>query len=128
MEIAGIIALCILTAVVTLFLKQYKPEYSLVLSAAAGCVVTVMLIAYVSAIKGELSEVFSATGIDGEILVIVFKAMGICYIVSFASDLCKDFGQTSLASKVEMAGKISVVILNIPLIKLIVESALELIG
>ena len=66
-------------------------------------------------------------GFDNYIFKTVLKSLGICYITSFSADMCKDFGQTSLAGKIELAGKIAVVVISIPLINEILNSALELI-
>ena len=73
-------------------------------------------------------SLFELSGIDSELLVTVIKAMGVCYITGFASDICRDFGQTSLAGKIELAGKITVVLINVPTIKIIINTAVELIG
>ena len=76
----------------------------------------------------ELAGIFQKSNLDNSVFKAVLKALGLCYITNFASDTCRDFGQTSLASKVELAGKISIVILTLPLINSILSVALELIG
>ena len=40
-------------------------------------------------------------------LTILFKSLGICYIVQLASDYCKDCGENALASQVTLAGKLA---------------------
>ena len=67
------------------------------------------------------------SGISSELFTIIIKSVGISYMTVFTSDLCKDFGQNSLCSKVEMAGKISVIIIASPLIIKIIEITSELI-
>ncbi|MEE1277947.1 MAG: SpoIIIAC/SpoIIIAD family protein, partial [Acutalibacteraceae bacterium] len=56
------------------------------------------------------------------------KALGICYITQFAADVCRDFGQTALASKAELAGKCAIFLLSLPLVTSIVEIAVNMIG
>jgi stage III sporulation protein AD len=120
--------IAMIAAAVALFLKQYKPEYSLIFSAVVCVSVMFFLVTAVGSIKDSLSSFFGTCDIDSDIFITVFKALGICYITDFAADLCKDFGQTSLAAKAELAGKISVVVLSLPIVRLILDTALELMG
>lgn len=123
-----VIGAAIISAMLVIFLKQHKPEYALMTAAAAGVVIALMVLASLSGITDTLRSLFSAANIDSDLFTAVIKAMGVCYITGFASDLCKDFGQSSLAGKIELAGKITVVIINIPIINVIIKAALELIG
>lgn len=123
-----IIGISILTAVLVLFLKQYRLDYALVVSAAAGVVIFIIIISEVSGLIDEFNNLFSLTGLDDAVLKIVLKSLGICYLTVFASDLCKDFGQNSLSGKIELSGKVVILGLTFPLVKQILSSALELIG
>ncbi len=123
-----IISVCLLTAVASLFIKRYHSEYSLVLTLVAGAAVLTALAVTVGEIVSELRDIFSYSELDSDIFKTVIKALGICYITSFAGETCRDFGQTSLSAKVELAGKVAVTVLTLPLIKGILSTALELIG
>lgn len=127
MAIFSIIGLCIVASVVALFLKQYRPEFSLIFVAAAGSFIVLIIVVGASGLLDELREIFELSGIDNDIFKVVLKALGVCYITSFGADLCRDFGQTSLAGKIEFAGKVGVVFLTLPLVKQILNTALELI-
>ncbi len=70
---------------------------------------------YISPIAETVRNIFSRAGADKEYLTILFKAMGICYITQFACDICKDSGENALASHAELAGKISLMLLALPL-------------
>lgn len=126
--ITAIVGVCIITAAATLFIKRYVPEYAMVLSAVSSAAILIAILASASGIIEELDGIFQKSNLDNSVFKAVLKALGLCYITNFASDTCRDFGQTSLASKVELAGKISIVILTLPLINSILSVALELIG
>lgn len=111
-----------------MFIKRYVPEYAMVLSAVSSAAMLIAILAAASGIIEELDGIFQKSNLDNSVFKAVLKALGLCYITNFASDTCRDFGQTSLASKVELAGKISIVILTLPLINSILSVALELIG
>ncbi|MEG1027568.1 MAG: SpoIIIAC/SpoIIIAD family protein, partial [Oscillospiraceae bacterium] len=53
--------------------------------------------------------------INQEYIQIMLKALGVCYVTELASDSCKEAGQVSIASKVELCGKVFIVILSIPI-------------
>ena len=123
-----VIGIAVVSAMLIIFIKQYRPEYSMLTAAITGAVLTAAVIIEFSGLKDTLISLFELSGIDSELLVTVIKAMGVCYITGFASDICRDFGQTSLAGKIELAGKITVVLINVPTIKIIINTAVELIG
>lgn len=77
----------------------------------------------------ELLNRFStlAPGAD-ENVGILLKSIGICYICQFSADSCRDSGQSALASKIELAGKVAVVLLCLPLLEEIVNLAMSIIG
>lgn len=128
MEIFSIALFAIVCAVLVLTLKNTRPEYALLLSIAAGCVILALTLKYLAGIFHVIEEMFSGVGINSEYFVILLKALGICYIAQFAGEVCKDFGQASLSSKIELGGKIAVLLLCLPLIKTVIETATKLIG
>ena len=70
---------------------------------------------------------YEKAGTDEEYLTILFKALGICYITQFASDICKDCGENTLAVQAEIAGKIALMLLALPLFGTLAELISELI-
>ena len=56
------------------------------------------------------------------------KTLGICFLTQFAVDSCKDAGESALASKVELAGKVTVVVMALPLFQSIASTAVSLVG
>ena len=49
-------------------------------------------------------------------------------MAQFAADACRDAGESSLASKVELAGKVAVILMALPLFEAIANTAITLIG
>ncbi len=128
MNIVTVAGICIMFAAIILLLRQYKPEYAMLVAAAASGVVLVYLLSFVFPIIEEIQSVLNTVGINKEHFTTVFKALGVCYTAQFAGDICRDFGQTSIAGKVELAGKIAVLALSLPMVKEILQISLQLIG
>ena len=57
---------------------------------------------------------------------ILLKITGIAYLSEFASNICKDAGETAIASKVELAGRVLIIALSIPIISTLLETMLGL--
>ena len=128
MELYTVIGICLIALFAAIFLKQYRPEFALAVTVIASVIALLLVGIGFSEIKSELKDVFGKIEMVDGLFSVVIKALGICYICEFASNLSKDFGQNSLAAKIELAGKISIMILTFPLIKQITETALDLIG
>ncbi|MBO5912225.1 MAG: hypothetical protein J6Q76_02000 [Clostridia bacterium] len=122
-----VVGVCLLSAVAVITVRRFAPEYAMLVSLVAGSVVLIALIVTSSGLFTRIEEIFVASGLDIGIFKIVLKCLGLCYITNFAVDVCRDFGQTSLGSKVELAGKISVTVLTLPLVEDILKAAVELV-
>ena len=113
-SIAAVAVFGLLAAMLAVILHQYKPEYAMLLSAAAGCGILLLLLSALTPALEQLQAVMGKAGLSMAYFKILLKGLGICYLAQFAGDLCRDAGQTSLAGKMELAGKISVVLLALP--------------
>ena len=116
MDIFSIAAIGIIGAVLAVTIKQTRPELSVMVS----LVTCIVLLLYTSTSLGDIlnqfSQIVSKSGIDASYFKIALKACAIAYITEFASALCKDAGENAIAVKTEFAGKISILLLSIPII------------
>ncbi len=109
-------ALCIIGAVTAVLLKQYCREQA-VLSTISVCVMVTAAVLYsIAPVIDKLEYLFSQTNLDNEYLRSLLKAVGICYITGIAADICRDSGEQALASAAELWGRISLVLLTLPMI------------
>lgn len=128
MNITSVLGLCVIASMLSLLLISYRAEYSMVIVLLAGIFVVLLCIGYISPAIADIKTLLSRTGLPLSQFKIALKALGICYITQFAAELCRDFGQTSLASKAELVGKCAVFVLSVPLLRAVVEIALSFIG
>jgi stage III sporulation protein AD len=128
MNIIAIAGIAIIAAILAAMMKRYHQEYSMVLSIGAGIIILFEIFANISPAFKQINTLLSSAGLSTEYIDILFKALGICFLAQFASDSCRDAGESALASKVELAGKIAIVILSLPLFEDIASTAVGLIG
>ena len=111
-----------------LVVKQYRPELGLLVSIAAGCVILLAVLSKFTPVIEQLKSLVYNSGIKKEYLSIMIKSLGICYLTQFASDICNDFGQTSLASKIELCGRVTLAVLSMPLMITLIETVSKMVG
>ena len=127
MNIIQIVSFSIVATFIIVILKQYKSEYAILTSVVAGCTILFFAISKVSSIFSLLQNLINTLGINQEFFVILLKITGIAYLIEFASNVCKDAGETAIASKVEIAGKILIVTISIPVISTLLDTLTEVI-
>lgn len=128
MNIIGIAGIAVLAAVIAAMLRRYHQEYAVFMSIAAGVVILFAIFSGVQPAVGEIGKLLSATGLSANYAVILLKTLGICFLAQFAADACRDAGESALASNVELAGKIAIVVISLPLFENIVQTAAKLVG
>ena len=123
MEIIKIIGVAFVTTITATLLKSSKPELSFAVTVTG---VIVILLFIVDALENTLT-VFTAiaeiTGVENGLLKILLKIVGVGYITEFGAGILNDFGSNAVADKVALGGKITIVLLSLP----IIESLLKLV-
>lgn len=120
MEVVKIVGVAIFAVIMIIILKSYRPEMALILSIVTGIGIMLYAIYKMTSVVNVLNDLVNKSGINTEFLMIIIKVIGIAYIVEFGKNICVDAGQTSIATKLEMAGKVIIVVLTIPLISSLV--------
>lgn len=128
MNVAGIAAIAVLAAVIAAMLRRYHQEYAVFISIAAGAVILFAVFSGVAPVVGRVGTLLSSSGLSADYAVILLKTLGICFLAQFAADACRDAGESALASNVELAGKVAIVVLSLPLFEKIVQTAAQLTG
>ncbi|MDR1687702.1 MAG: stage III sporulation protein AD [Clostridiales bacterium] len=116
MDIVQIAAVGIIAAILSLAVKKHAPEISLVISIAAGLLIFMMILPRLSAVIEVIREIGEAAGANGEYVSVIVKIIGISYIAEFASQICADSGENAIASKIEAAGKVFILIIAAPIL------------
>lgn len=115
MDIIRLSAAIIAVSVMALLLKKYTPAIALVLTLGMGVLVILSLIPQLKSIISLMEDIGGMTGEDSYAS-ILFKIIGIAYVAQFAADLCTDAGESSLASRAVLAGKIFIVFYGMPIV------------
>ena len=116
MEIFKIVGVGFVTAISAILLKQTKPELAFAVT-IAGVIIVLMLAAdMLEETLGALDSISRLTGVENGLVKILLKIVGIGYLTEFAAGVLEDFGSPSVADKVVLAGKLTIVAVSLPLI------------
>ncbi|EGO86595.1 stage III sporulation protein AD [Clostridium botulinum C] len=127
MEIVKIVTFAFITLFIVLMFKNRSDEFVIHISIAAGIIIFIFMIDKITAVMQLLQQLALKANIDFVYLNVVFKILGIAYLASFCSEICKDAGQGSIASKVEFAGKILILVLAIPILMAVLQGIVRII-
>ena len=114
-------------SVLIVILRQAKPEMGLAATIAAGVILMAAVLVRLAPVIDELSGLIASTSAAGYIPV-VFKAFGICVVTQLAADICRDAGQQTVASNVEIAGRLAMFAAALPLLSSVLTTAVEIIN
>lgn len=117
----GIIAVSLLIVV-----RQYRPEIALQLSIAVGVIIFLSIIGKINAVIVVLKDLADRANINMVYMGTILKIVGIAYIAEFGAQVCRDAGEGAVASKIEFAAKILVMVLAVPIIIAILQTLIKL--
>lgn len=120
MEVFKILGFAIIATILIVMLNNEKKEIGLVLSIAAGVCILLFTMSKITPVVDMLNALIESSGINKEFLVIILKITGIAYLVEFGKNICIDAGQSAIATKLELAGKVIILSLSLPLIATLV--------
>jgi stage III sporulation protein AD len=126
MDIIQIVGLGIVATVLSLIMKEQKPMFSFLLATITGIIIFLFLIGKISDVIRVLEGIAMQANINIVYLDTILKIIGIAYIAEFGAQVTRDAGQGAIASKIELAGKILIMVLAIPILSVIVEMIVQL--
>ena len=125
MNIYRIAALGLAGGVAALFLKNYRSEYAILVSMATAVIILLSAADMLADIIAQIGAITEKSGVDPKYFKIVVKVVGVAYITQFAGELLRDAGEGAIASKVELAGKIFILYLTMPVLSGFLEVCIE---
>jgi stage III sporulation protein AD len=126
MEIVKIVGFGLVAGFVLNLLRQQRPELAMQLAIATGAMIFLLMISKVMQVVDVLNTLSSRAGLDQMHMATVLKIIGIGYVADFGAQVLTDAGEKSVANKVELAGKVMIMLLAVPIIIAIMDAVLKL--
>lgn len=127
MEIIKIVGIGLIALVIILILRQYKPEFAIYVSLIAGIAILFISLGKLSGIVNLLKDISSRASINSQFLSLLLKITGIAFLTEFAVSISNDCGETAIANKIDLGGKVLIIVISIPIITALLETILKVI-
>lgn len=114
MDIIKIASVAIVVCFLAVLLRQYKSEYAVAVTLGGGILIFIMALPDLSQLIAMSKNFADSAGIGREMLAPALKVIGIAYITAYAAEMCRDADEGALAAKLEMAGKILMLAIAMP--------------
>lgn len=122
-KLCGAALIC---AVAALLLRYLKKEFELPLTLAGSILLLVSACAMARPIAEYLTALIGASHLVGDAANTLLRALAIAMMTKLASDLCRELGTPSVATSLETAAKLEIIILTLPLISSVIDGVKEL--
>ncbi len=127
MDLIAVAGIGLIASAAAVLLRQYKPEYAMVVSLAAAGLIFGLLVADLIPAFSMMRGLMDQVGFSGEYVRILIKCLGICFLCDLAGQICREAGQGAISAKIDLAGKTAVLLLTLPMFEQLLEIALSLI-
>lgn len=116
-----IIGIGLLTVVGVLVLKPTKPDFAMLVGVAGGILIFLCIVDLLEQVFGLFRYVMETTHLNSDLFLLLIKIIGISYITEFSANICQDSGNSALASKLLLAGKLVIFVMSVPIITSLLE-------
>jgi stage III sporulation protein AD len=127
MEIIQIVGFGFIATFLAIVMKEQKANFAFLLTLAAGVIIFLFLIDRIGLILSMLQKLADNAGLNMIYVGTIMKIIGIAYIAEFGAQIIRDAGQAAIAAKVELAGKVLILVMAVPIMTVIIETVINLI-
>jgi stage III sporulation protein AD len=125
MELIKLCGIAVCAVIFITIIKQLKPDLAVFTSVAACVLLYIAAVTLLQPVINFIDDTINGT-LYGPYLPVLLKALGLGLAAQTVADICKDIGETAIASKVELLGKLEIMIISLPLIQNIIALSREM--
>lgn len=116
-----ILGLALLVTIAIIVVRQTRPELAVLVGVAGSVVLFFYILDMLEQVFGLFEYILDNTGLDTELFVVLLKIVGVGYLTEFGANICSDSGNSAVAAKILLAGKLAIFVLSIPIIRSFIE-------
>ncbi|EOS26346.1 stage III sporulation protein AD [Lachnospiraceae bacterium 3-1] len=122
MDILKIAVLGMVGTLLGVMLKEQKKEYELFVTLGVSLCIFYFILSKLELVLSVISQMQDYVKLDAGYIAILMKMIGITYVAEFSSNLCKDAGYQAVAGQIEMFGKLSILVISMPVLLTLLET------
>ena len=127
MNLMAVSLAAVIVVLIAVKIKELDSGYGIVLSIACCIMIMYFVVGRFRQITGYIDRLTSYVSLNITYIELILRMIGIAYICQFSSDICKDAGCGAIASQVEMAGRIALVLLSMPVLMSVIDLVVEIV-
>lgn len=122
MEIGSLLAIAIIVTVLAVLIRSHRPEIAIWISVITGLVIIGRILPLINFLVRTLADIASKTRVGSVYFTTVLKVVGIAYLAGFGAEVCRDAGEAATAGKLELAGKVIILLTALPVLIAVLET------
>lgn len=126
MDLLKIIAIALIAVIAIVVLKPLRPELAMVLGVGTTILIILMVADELFEVVYSFYSIAEATNINKSIFSNILKIIGVGYLAEFGNGICEDSDCKSIGNKIILAGKVTIMVLALPIIKTLVNIIVEI--
>jgi len=116
MDIAQIVAAGLISVILIIAMRKQNAEFALLISIMASIIIFFMIMPLLGQAVGLLEDIAGMMDANVQYIGLILKIIAIAYIAEFGAQICADAGETAIASKIELGGKVLILITSMPVL------------
>ena len=112
----AISSFAVVSVILVILVKQLKSEIALPMSVCITVALSAVCVSLIEPVSKYINEISEAADY-GPYVKVMMKSLGISLVSSGSADICRDCGESAIASKVELVGKCAIMLTALPLIR-----------
>lgn len=126
MEIVKIVGIGVVATVLSVILKRTRSELAMFISIITGVIIFTMILGELSYVIQTLNNLSRRINIEFAYFSTIIKIIGMAYLIEFGSQISRDAGEDSIAMKIELGGKVIIMVLAIPILLALMELIIKI--
>lgn len=119
--------LCLLAACLLLLLREAGGRYLPLIALSGGVILLLYLFEELRLVTSFLEELAVGDTVS-DVLSLSLRVLGLCFLTELTASLCRDMGEGGLASRLELCGRVEILLVSLPTLSRLIEAAVTLIG
>jgi stage III sporulation protein AD len=116
MGIFQIVIIGVLGTVLAIFMKNYNPALAVIISLAAGVLIFIMVLPMMAEALGFVRHLGGMADGIGKYTALTIRVIGVAYIAEFGASVCNDANETAIAAKIDLAARLIILVMAMPVI------------
>lgn len=127
MNLIAVSFAAVIVVLIAIKIKDMDSGYGVILSMAGCVMVMYFVVSRFRQITDYIDRITAYISVNITYIDVILKMIGLAYVCQFSSNLCRDAGYNAIASQVEMAGKISLILLSMPVLMSVIDLVVKIV-